>query len=145
MGALDSLIGGGVFDVLGKAIDRIWPDKEKADQIKLEMFKLEREGALEELKVNLELAQSQNQVNQAEASNGNLFVSGWRPFIGWICGVGLLYQFLIIPVLTVILQAEQITNVIPPHLDDNTLMTLLFGMLGLGAFRTTEKIAVGKR
>lgn len=140
MGALDSLIGGGVFDVLGKAIDRIWPDKEKADQIKLEMFKLEREGALEELKANLELAKSQNEVNSVEAANSNIFVSGWRPFIGWICGLGLMYQFLLQPLIVVVLKTKHMTDILPPDLDLNSLMTLLFGMLGLGAFRTAEKI-----
>ena len=79
----------------------------------------------------------QTAVNQAEAANGNMFVSGWRPFIGWVCGIGLTYQLLLWPFLVWI---SKINNLpVPPELDQSILMTLVTGMLGLAGMRSWEK------
>ncbi len=83
--------------------------------------------------------QSQNLVNQEEAKNANIFVSGWRPAIGWVCSLALLYQYLLLPF---ILWGCIIFNVSipkPPALDE-TLWQLMFGLLGLGGLRTYERI-----
>ena len=72
-------------------------------------------------------------INKVEAANPTLFVSGARPFIMWICGTGLGYQFLIYPVLVAFLPGVQ-------QADMGTLITLLLGMLGLGGLRSYEKI-----
>ena len=92
----------------------------------------------------LKLAELENQaaalqtaVNQAEATNGNMFVSGWRPFIGWICGLGLAYQLLLWPFLVWI--SAMINKPAPPTLNESVLMTLVTGMLGLAAARSYEK------
>lgn len=74
---------------------------------------------------------AQTDVNLAEASSTNWFVAGWRPFVGWVCGVGLAYQFLFFPLLSKVL-------LISP-LDSSELNQILFGMLGLGVMRTIEK------
>lgn len=82
---------------------------------------------------------AQIDVDKQEASSENVFVAGWRPFIGWICGVGLGCQFIIGPLFTWI--ATLLKHPTPfPTLDLGTLMTLLLGMLGLGGMRTYEKI-----
>ena len=65
---------------------------------------------------------------------GDFFTRGWRPFIGWVCGCGLAYQFLLRPLLIGFLQRDF------PSLGMDTLLTLLCGMLGLSAMRTTEKV-----
>ena len=114
--ALDPLTAG--LDLARDAINKIWPDKS--------------EEAKQELAVALALAQGQMATNTAEASNTNWFVAGWRPFIGWICGTGLAYQFLVYPILIAF-----VPNIV--QLDMGTLITLLGGMLGLGAMRTIEK------
>jgi hypothetical protein len=78
-------------------------------------------------------------VNTEEAKSTNLFVSGWRPSIGWVCSFALAYQYIVRPLLTWGLMATG--HAIPPMpgLDDN-LWQLLLGMLGLGGLRTVEKL-----
>lgn len=124
---------GSVFDFGSKVIDKIWPDPAQRDAAKLELFKAQQAGQFKEMEQAFELAKGQIAINTAEATNPNVFTSGWRPFIGWVCGTGLAYQFLIYPVLIAF-----VPKIV--QLDMGTLLTLLLGMLGLGAMRTTEKM-----
>lgn len=83
---------------------------------------------------------AQIDVDKQEASSENVFVAGWRPFIGWVCGVGLACQFIVGPLF--MWAATLLKHPTPfPTLDLGTLMTLLLGMLGLGGMRTYEKIS----
>jgi len=86
-----------------------------------------------------EAAMAQVDVNKAEAQHRSIFVAGWRPFIGWTCGVALAYHFVIAPL--VIFGASWAGAEIPelPSFDMDALMTVLLGMLGLGGLRTYEK------
>lgn len=127
------------LDLGGKLIDKVFPDAQAKANAQLELLKLAQAGELAELGANTELAKAQVDLNQAEATNPSLFVSGWRPFIGWICGVGLAYQFLIHPLAVFALRLAGQNAQLPP-LDGGTLTTLLFGMLGLGGMRTFEKL-----
>ena len=74
---------------------------------------------------------AQIEVNKVEAAHKSLFVAGWRPAIGWICGLALLYSTIISPILGI--------WVTVPEVDTSLLTTVLMGMLGLGAMRTFEK------
>jgi len=76
--------------------------------------------------------------NTAEAGSGSLFVAGWRPFIGWVCGVALAYQFVVLPLGLFVSFAVGHPIPKPPALDD-TLWQLMFGMLGMGALRSFDK------
>jgi len=87
-----------------------------------------------------ELAKGQLEINKAEAQSRNMFVAGWRPFVGWSCGLALFWHFLGLPctmfamsVLDVAIPADL------PEFDMDTLMTVLLGMLGLGGMRSFEK------
>lgn len=100
-------------------INKIWPDKSAEEA--------------QALANQFALIKGQLDINTAEASNPSWFVAGWRPFIGWICGLGLGYQFLFYPIA--IAWLPKIVQ-----LDMGTLLTLLGGMLGFGAMHTTEKI-----
>lgn len=114
------------LEIGGKLIDRLWPDPAQQDAAKLELLKMQQSGELVQIGGQLE-------INKAEAANPNWWVSGWRPFIGWVCGAGLGYQFLFYPVAISFL----------PHivqLDMGTLLSLLAGMLGLSGMRTAEKV-----
>lgn len=139
MVGIDDIVSA-VSDVAGKLIDRLWPDPAQAAAAKLELLKMQQTGELAQLAADTDLAKGQLAVDQAEATSTNIFVAGWRPFIGWVCGSGLAFQFLANPLLT--WGAELFgKNVAVPSLDIGTLMTLLFGMLGLGYMRTQEKLA----
>jgi len=121
-----------LFKIGSQVIDRVWPDPEKAAAAKLELFKMQQSGELAAMAGQLD-------INKAEAANPSIFVSGWRPFIGWVCGSGFAIQFVIGPM------AEWGSAVYGhpvkfPQMDMSTMMPLLLGMLGLGAMRTAEKI-----
>lgn len=115
-----------VLEIGGKLIDKLWPDPTQRDAAKLEMLKLQQAGELAEITGQLE-------INKIEAAHSNIWVSGWRPGIGWVCGAGLAYQFLVYPIA--IAWLPDIVS-----LDMGTLLTLLAGMLGFGGMRTAEKI-----
>ena len=83
-----------------------------------------------------ELLEIQTKINEIEAQHRTIFVAGWRPFIGWICGIALMYNFVIRDLFIWVVKPESI----PPALQMEHLMTVLLGMLGLGGLRTFEKI-----
>ena len=81
------------------------------------------------------LIELQSEINKVEAQHRTIFVAGWRPFIGWVCGVALAYNFVLRDLLIWFIGPEQV----PPALQMEHLMTVLIGMLGLGGMRTFEK------
>ena len=86
-----------------------------------------------------EINKAQIEVNKVEAGSSSLFVSGWRPFIGWTCGVALCYHFILQPFLMfVLLSAGKPMEL--PVFQMETLTTILMGLLGLGGLRTYEKV-----
>jgi hypothetical protein len=133
---------GAIFNMGSKIIDKIWPDKVEAEKAKLKLFELQQAGEFKELEAELEKARMQVAVNTAEAQSGSNFRGGWRPFIGWVCGVGLAYAVLIQPVATGFIQAfvPEMNKFQMPGVETDALMALLFGMLGLGGYRTYEKV-----
>lgn len=124
---------GSVFDFGSKIIDKIFPDKQKADEAKLAMLKLQQDGQLQSLQMEYAAMAQQAAVNLEEAKSLNMFVSGWRPGIGWICGLGLLYSLLLQPILVGF-------GVKAPATDMSVIVELLFAMLGVAGMRTYEKI-----
>lgn len=84
-----------------------------------------------------EEAHDQAEINKVEAASASLFVGGWRPFIGWVCGFAFVYQFIGEPLLAWLSAVKGIPA--PPPLDVSTLSTVLMGMLGLGSMRSFEK------
>jgi hypothetical protein len=131
---------GSIFDFGSKVIDKLFPDKTEAERVKLELFKAQQAGELAELTSQWDNAKAQAAINQVEAGSASLFVSGARPFIMWICGIGLGMQFLVAPLIQWGGAAFGKTIVLPP-LDMGTLLTLLGGMLGLSGMRTVEKLS----
>ena len=125
MGFLDKLVGGGVVtavDGIANVVDKFveTPDEKRAwEQIKL---KIAQEPQL-----------AQIELNKVEASHRTMFVAGWRPWIGWMCGWGLTFVFLINPII------QWITGKPGPDLPLDIMFELVLGMLGLAGLRTFEK------
>jgi len=86
-----------------------------------------------------ELAQGQLEINKAEAQSRNIFVAGWRPFIGWTCGLAMFWHFVGVPITLFFVGWFAVEIPELPQFDMNSLMTVLLGMLGLGGLRTFEK------
>jgi len=119
-------------------LDKVILDPTAKQAAQLELLKLHQSGDLAQLTSDTTLAQGQDDINKVEASSTSLFVAGWRPFIGWVCGTGLGYDFVVQPLLQGALAPILHTNF--PVLDVATLITLLLGMMGLGSMRTVEKL-----
>ena len=86
-----------------------------------------------------EINKAQIEVNKVEANSNSLFVAGWRPFVGWTCGVALCYHFVLQPVLLFLVYSFGY-QVDLPVFDMSTLTTILLGLLGLGGMRSFEKV-----
>ena len=122
-----------------KVIDRLWPDPTQASQAKLELYKMQQSGELAVLSSETELAKGQLIVNAEEAKSDRIFVAGWRPFIGWVCGAAFAWNWILLP--TVLFLAKLYGNDVQlDRADMGEMLPVLLGMLGLGALRTTEKI-----
>jgi len=102
----------------------------------IDNFTLDRE---EKAQLIQEINKAQIEVNKVEAGSTNLFVSGWRPFVGWTCGVALCYHFVLQPFLAFLLYSFG-QQIVLPTFDMTTLTTVLMGMLGLGGLRSYEKV-----
>jgi hypothetical protein len=123
--------------LIEKALDLILPDPQKAMEAKTKLAELAQKGELAVLDADVKLATGQMEINKEEAKNPSLFVSGWRPAVGWTCVVGLVYTFVLHPMLTWI--STNFGVLAPPAIETGVLTTLLTGMLGLAGIRGWEK------
>ena len=132
--SLANLDIGGVFSGIGTLIREVrmalTGEIDPAKKAELDSKLIEIEAAA----IN-----AQNAVNLEEAKSTNWFVAGWRPAIGWVCGIALLYHYVGMQFLAWGIAAFGVEVPPVPNLDMGELTTILFGMLGLGALRTYEK------
>jgi len=141
MNLLDLGIGS-IIKSVGNVIDDLHTSDEEELKLGLEAKKLE----LEEKVIEANILKGQTDINIEEAKHKSIFVAGWRPFIGWVGGFALVYQFIAYPLLIwlwFILQAKGILSANfnpPPVLDTGTLTVILTGMLGIAGMRTFDKL-----
>ena len=128
-----------LLPLLGTLMDKMFPNPAAAADAKLKLMELAQAGELAQLDADTKLAIGQMDVNKAEAASTSLFVAGWRPFVGWVCGGALAFKFVVAPLLAFGFAAYG-HPVALPVLDFSEMSTILLGMLGLGALRTAEKI-----
>lgn len=157
---------GTIIDNVGKIADDLITTDEERRSFDLK----ERSMGLKEQAMSASLVKGQLDVNSNEAKHASLFVAGWRPFIGWIGGLALAYQFLLYPLLVWLWVLLQAYNIIPCHLDlsgvttesapdsgasqgtqqcsfkpppvfdADVLFTIIMGMLGIGGMRSYDKV-----
>jgi|TARA_R100001594_G_scaffold33496_1_gene62132 hypothetical protein len=120
-----------LLPVVGDVLDRFFPNKEEKARAEREI-----QAKLAEHLAKIDMAQIE--VNKQEAAHRSLFVAGWRPFVGWTCGLALFYTYVGQP-MAMFIMAQTGDLVQLPQLDLSTMMPVLLGMLGLGGLRTYEK------
>lgn len=125
--------------VIGDILDKFLPDKSQADAAKLEVFKAAQQQQMAEMAATVTMATGQQDINKVEAASSSWWVAGWRPFVGWICGMAMGFKFIGGPALFMIGQAFG-HPVDLPAIETAELWPLLLGMLGLGSLRTVEKV-----
>lgn len=121
-----------VSPIIEKILDLI-PNENERKRAK-ETFELEMMRAVNQA------ASEQNKVNEVEAAHSSVFVAGWRPFIGWVCGSGIAYAYLVYPFMLWYAATYNVDLHTLPKLDTDGLYQLVLAMLGLGGLRTFEKI-----
>jgi hypothetical protein len=131
MGLLSSIFGEPVTDAVtavGNVFDQLFTSDEEREQAERLMAKIRQKPMI-----------LQAEINKIEAGHRSVFVAGWRPFIGWVCGIGFLWAFLIHPIFTwgIALSGKDITA---PEIMIDNMMELVLALLGLGALRTAEKM-----
>lgn len=114
----------GIASLASNVLDRFFPNKTEQEK--------------QEITMAMMVIQGQIDTNKVEAANPNMFVAGWRPYVGWVCGTGFAIQFVVAPIAEwgAALAGHPVKF---PELDIDTLLTLLGGMLGIGGLRTYEK------
>ena len=129
---LEKLIGSGIVSAaegVANIIDRFVEtddEKQAAEIIKAKMM--------------MQPSLAQIELNKIEASHRSIFVAGWRPFIGWVCGFALLWHFILFDMLSwVTVNFFPHATALPELTETETLVTVLLSLLGLGAMRTVEK------
>jgi len=122
-----------LLPLISTVIDRVIPDKNGASKAKQAI-----EAELIANATQLNLAQAET--NKIEAAHRTLWVAGWRPFIGWVCGVAMAWHFVGVPLITFFAAWAGATIPPLPVFDMGSLMTVLMGLLGLGSMRTFEKM-----
>ena len=116
---------GAVSDLANTVINKIWPDKSEQEK--------------QQLAAAVMVVQGQLDINKVEAANPSVFVSGWRPAIGWICGGACAWNWVGLPIAKfAMVAAGHPLNINPADLTE--MLPILIGMLGLGGFRTVERL-----
>jgi hypothetical protein len=120
-------------------MDKLFPDPVKAQEAKIELFKLQQTGDLAKLAAETELVKGQLDINKAEATNEHIFVSGPRPFVIWVGGFSLAYAAIFEPLLRFIAAVGFGYTGVFPAIDTTITLQVLGGLLGLGYLRTVDK------
>jgi len=128
-----------MLDLLGMLVDPVSNILDKVVEDKDQKARLAHEIATMAERHAQELARGQIEINKEEAKSRNIFIAGWRPFVGWTCGLALFWHFLGLPVTLFITGWFNLQHPPLPEFDMNSLMTVLLGMLGLGGMRSFEK------
>jgi len=127
---MNTMILGSIFEIGKTLIERWLPDPEAKRQAELELMRMAADGELKQVISQLE-------INAREATHPSVWVSGWRPFFGWIGGVGFLYATVVQPALVWYGAAKGWP--VPPDVNLDLLWVVVTGMLGIGGLRTFEK------
>ena len=128
-----------MLDLIGKLVDPVSNILDKVVEDKDQKARIAHEIATMAERHAQELAKGQIDINKEEAKSRNIFIAGWRPFVGWTCGLALFWHFLGLPVTLFITGWFNLQHPPLPEFDMNSLMTVLLGMLGLGGMRSFEK------
>lgn len=120
---------GDIIDAVGGLVSEVVIDKDKRDQVNLELAKIKDQA---EARLDAQL-QAQIDVNKTEAQHSSIFVAGWRPAIGWVGAAALAYSFILTPFIGIWVKEL-------PAIQYEYLMTIVTAMLGVGGMRTFEKV-----
>lgn len=121
-----------VTTLADSAIKRIWPDATEVEKAKLAQI-------TQEMQNHFQLLLGQLEINKAEAASPSVFVAGWRPAVGWVCGAGLAYAALLEPMARFVATVMFGYLGAFPIIDTDITLQILLGLLGLAGMRSFDK------
>ena len=128
-----------LFEVGKMAISRIWPDPQQQAVEQRKLAELAQSGDLARMNAEVDLLLGQIEINKIEAQSESMFKSAWRPFIGWVCGFSLAYAAVLEPFMRFVAVQLEYDGTFPV-IDTDITLQVLMGLLGLGAYRSYEKV-----
>ena len=134
---------GSVADILGKVFDKVShyiPDPTQKAEAQQKLAEMAQAEEFKQIDAAFEAAKQQTDINKIEAASSNWFVSSWRPFCGWVGGAGLAYAAILDPLLRFSAKVWFGYSGEFPEVDTTITMQVLFGLLGLGAMRSFDKV-----
>ena len=142
---MNPLLISGLFSAAQSLIGRFFPDPEKQAEAQRALLQMQQNGELALLASETDLAKLQIQTNVEEAKHANIFVSGWRPAVGWTCAAAFAYSYVLLPFAQFLVftfgTSEMVSQLkLAPKLELSEMLPVLLGMLGLSGLRTTERI-----
>lgn len=135
---MSALVVGSLLEIGKNLISRVWPDPAKQAEELLKLKELEQKGDLAELDAYVKSLTGQLRINEMEAQHPSIFVAGWRPWAGWVGGFSLAYAAILEPLMRFIATMFGYSGEFP-ELDTSITVTVLLGMLGIGAQRSYDK------
>lgn len=131
--------GGDTVKVVGDTLEKLFTNDDAREKA-LEMQKAQQAFDLEIAKLDQQVVIAQTDIDKTEAVNPSVFVSGWRPFVGWVCAVALAYVAILEPLVRFIAKVGFSYQGAFPVIDTTITMQILMGMLGLGGLRSFDKL-----
>ncbi len=148
---MNQFLIGPISEIIGRVIDRVLPDQEAASQAKQKLAEMDKEELKEIMSTLSQSDVNQTDINKLDAVAGDKFQSRWRPFFGWACGVAFAYSIVAQPFLDYMIRVAVFLSGTPlkdfptlPIVNEYLLVFALTGILGLGAYRTHEKVNLGR-
>ena len=132
---LSDFLGGGILKVGAEIIDSVHTSDEERLKVQAVLKKLD----LEEMQILDRVFERQSEINLMEAKHKSIFVAGWRPFIGWVCGVALAWNFIVADFVSWTAELVGAEFTPPDLMGTGELLALTTSLLGLGAARSWEK------
>lgn len=117
------------IEAIGNVFDKLFTSDEEKAQAKAVLEKIAQQPHI-----------LQAEINKIEAQHRSVFVAGWRPFIGWVCGSALAYSFILRDLIAWGISIARPSIEPPPELAMEHLVSILLALLGLGGMRTFEKL-----
>ena len=117
------------IEAIGNVFDKLFTSDDERAQARAVLEKIAQQPHI-----------LQAEINKIEAQHRSVFVAGWRPFIGWVCGFALAYSFILRDLIAWVMSIHAPDAALPPELAMEHLVSILLALLGLGGMRTFEKI-----
>jgi hypothetical protein len=121
-------------------IEKVIPDPQAKAEAQLKVLQMQQAGEFKQIEADVQIALGQAEINKVEAASDNIFKSGWRPAVGWVCVAAFAAKYIGGPALFILAQfVPDMKPIVLPPIDMTEMLPILIGMLGLSGMRSWDK------